>query len=113
VSQVKEHTPTFVSSTIFTFGLTFESFKEFEGVSHGIRAIVELNPPIGSSNGTEKNYKLVHATIMGTPTQDIDVPSKTIGEEEQKDSEEQKDRENHDDHENEEKQPTIILFTLE
>ncbi len=29
------------------FGLTFETIKEFGGVSHGIRASVELDPLIG------------------------------------------------------------------
>jgi hypothetical protein len=32
----------------------------------------------------EKNYKQAHATIVEAPTQDIDVPSKTIGEEKKK-----------------------------
>ncbi len=32
--EVKEHIPTFFSSTISTFGLALESFKECEGASH-------------------------------------------------------------------------------
>jgi hypothetical protein len=47
------------------------------------------------------------------PTQDLDVPSEAIREEEQEDFEEQEDQENLDDHENEGQQPTTILFTLE
>ncbi len=51
--------------------------------------------------------------MVEEPTQDLDVPSEAIREEEQEDSKEQGDCENHDDHENEEEQPTTILFTLE
>ncbi len=51
--------------------------------------------------------------MVEKPTQDLDVPSKAIREEEQEDSENQGDCDNHDDHENEEEQPTIVLFTLE
>jgi len=47
------------------------------------------------------------------PTQDLDVPSEAIREEEQEDFEEQEDQENLNDHENEGQQPTTILFTLE
>jgi len=51
--------------------------------------------------------------MVEKPTQDLDVPSKAIREEEQEDSENQGDCDNHDDHENEEEQPTIVLFTPE
>jgi hypothetical protein len=49
--------------------------------------------------------------MVEEPTQDLDVPSKAIREEEHEDFEEQGDSENHNDHENEEEQPTTILFT--
>jgi hypothetical protein len=39
--------------------------------------------------------------MVDEPTQDLNVWSETIREEEQEDSEEQEDRDNHDDHENE------------
>jgi hypothetical protein len=48
--------------------------------------------------------------MVEKPTQDLNVPSKTIMEEEQEDSEEQKDHDNCNDHENEEEQPTTIFF---
>jgi hypothetical protein len=51
--------------------------------------------------------------MVEEPTQDLDVPSKTIREEEQEDSKEQKDCDNCDDHENGKGQPTIVLFTIE
>jgi hypothetical protein len=51
--------------------------------------------------------------MVEEPTQDLDVPSEAIREEDQEDFEKQEDRDNHDDHENEEEQPTIILFTPE
>jgi hypothetical protein len=51
--------------------------------------------------------------MVKEPTQDLDVPSKTIKEEEQEDFEEQEDCDNHDEHENEGKQQTTICFTLE
>jgi len=51
--------------------------------------------------------------MVEEPTLDIDVPSKTIREEEQKDFEEQEDCDNHNDQENEKEQPTAIVFTLE
>jgi hypothetical protein len=49
--------------------------------------------------------------MVEKPTHDLNVPSKTIMEEEQEDSKEQKDHDNCDDHENEKEQPTIVLFT--
>jgi hypothetical protein len=61
----------------------------------------------------KRNYKLVHETTVEEPTQDLDVPSETIGEEKQKEFKKQKDCDNRDDHENEEEKLTIILFTLE
>jgi hypothetical protein len=45
--------------------------------------------------------------MVEKPTHDLNVPSKTIMEEEQEDSEEQKDHDN----ENEKEPPTIVLFT--
>jgi hypothetical protein len=51
--------------------------------------------------------KPIHDTIVEEPTHDLNVPSKTIREEEQKDYEKQ---ENHDDHENENEQLAIIFF---
>jgi hypothetical protein len=39
--------------------------------------------------------------MVEEPTQDLDVPSEAIREEERKDSEEQEDHENCNDHENE------------
>ncbi len=42
------------------------------------------------------------ATMVEEPTQDLDVPSETIREEEQEDSKKQEDCDNYDDHENEE-----------
>ncbi len=45
--------------------------------------------------------------MVEKPTQDLDVPSEAIREEEQE------NQENLDDHENEEEQPTIIIFTPE
>jgi hypothetical protein len=41
--QAKERISTFSSSTIFTFGLTVEFYKEFEGASHGIRVLAEFD----------------------------------------------------------------------
>jgi hypothetical protein len=61
----------------------------------------------------KKTRKLVQETMVEKPTQDLDVPSEAIREEEQEDYEEQEDRDSHDDHGNEEEQPTIVLFTLE
>jgi hypothetical protein len=50
--------------------------------------------------------------VVEKPTQDLDVPSEAIREEEQDDLEEQEDQENLDDHESEEEQPTRIFFIL-
>ncbi len=47
VLWVQECTPIFSFYVVFTFDLAFESFKECEGASHGIRAPVKLDPPIG------------------------------------------------------------------
>jgi hypothetical protein len=47
MDRSKEHAPTPYPSTIFTFRLVVESTKEFGGVSHGIRALVEIDPLIG------------------------------------------------------------------
>ncbi len=49
--------------------------------------------------------------MVEEPTQDLDVRSEGIREEEQEDSKNEKDRDVYDDHENEEEQPTTILFT--
>jgi hypothetical protein len=61
----------------------------------------------------KKTHKPIQETMVEKPTQDLDVPSKAIREEEQEDFENQGDCDNHDDHENEEEQPTIVLFTPE
>jgi hypothetical protein len=50
----------------------------------------------------KRTCKLVQEAMVEKPTQDLDVPSEAIREEEQKDYEEQEDHENHNDHENEE-----------
>jgi hypothetical protein len=55
----------------------------------------------------KKTRKPVQKTMLEEPTQDREVPPKSIGEEE---PEAQKD---HDDLENEEEQPNTVLFTLE
>jgi transcription elongation factor Elf1 len=47
----------------------------------------------------KRTCKLVHETTVEEPTQDLNVPSETLKEEEEKVLEEQKDRDNHDDHE--------------
>jgi hypothetical protein len=59
----------------------------------------------------KRTRKLVQETTVEEPTQDLEVPSETIREEDQEHFEEQEDQENHNDHENEEEQPTIVLFT--
>jgi hypothetical protein len=59
----------------------------------------------------KKNYKQAHATIVEAPTQDIDVPSKTIGEEKKKDFKEQENCDNHDDHENEKNKISHSYFS--
>jgi len=61
----------------------------------------------------KKIRKPVQETMVEEPTQYLDVPSKAIREEEQKDSKKQKDCDNCDDRENEEEQPTIVLFIPE
>jgi hypothetical protein len=47
VLWTRECAPTFFPSIVITFGLTIESIKELGGASHGIKALVELDPPIG------------------------------------------------------------------
>jgi hypothetical protein len=49
--------------------------------------------------------------MVEEPTQDLDVPTKAIREEEQEDFENQRDHDDHDDHESEEEQPITVLFT--
>jgi hypothetical protein len=61
----------------------------------------------------KKTRKLIKETMVGEPTQDLNVPCETIREEEHEDFENQEDRDNHDVHENEKEQPTTILFNLE
>jgi len=46
VLRVRERTLTPSPSIVFTFGLVVESIKELAGASHGIRALVELDPLI-------------------------------------------------------------------
>ncbi len=50
----------------------------------------------------KRTHKPVQKTMVEEPTQDLDVPSETIKEEEQVDFQKQEDRDHHDDHENEE-----------
>ncbi len=52
---------------------------------------------------SKKTRKLVHGTMVEEATQDLNVPSEVIREEEQEDFEKQEDCDNYDDHENEEK----------
>jgi hypothetical protein len=47
VLRTRERAPTPFPSVVLTFGLVIKSIKELGGVSHGIRAMVELDPPIG------------------------------------------------------------------
>jgi hypothetical protein len=61
----------------------------------------------------KKTRKPVQETVVEEPTQDLNVPPKTIREEEQKGSEDEGDRDDLDDHENEEEQPSAVLFTPE
>jgi hypothetical protein len=61
----------------------------------------------------KKTRKLVQEIVVEEPTQDLDVPTEAIREEEQKDSKDEGDRDNLDDHENEEEQPNAVLFTPE
>jgi hypothetical protein len=61
----------------------------------------------------KKTHKLVQETVVEEPTQDLDVPSEAIKEEEHKDSKDEGDRDNLDDHESEEGQPNAVLFTPE
>jgi hypothetical protein len=61
----------------------------------------------------KRTHKPVQETTMEEPTQDLDVPSKPIREEEQEDFEDEEDRDTRDDHENEEEQPTTILSIQE
>jgi hypothetical protein len=54
VLRVKECAPTPSLSIVFTLGLTIESIKELGGASHGIKALVELDPPIGEFQWHQK-----------------------------------------------------------
>ncbi len=52
-------------------------------MSHGIRALVELNPPIGGvPMAIKKTCKLVQKTMVEKPTKDLNVASEAIREEE-------------------------------
>jgi hypothetical protein len=55
VLQARERAPTLYSSIVFHFRLTFESIKELRSVSHGMRALIELDSFVGSSDGTKEN----------------------------------------------------------
>jgi hypothetical protein len=55
VLQARERAPTPSPFVVFIFGLAVESIKELRGASHGIIALVELDPPFGESNGTKKD----------------------------------------------------------
>jgi hypothetical protein len=46
VLQARERTPT-LHVVVFIFGLVIMSIKELGGASHGIRALVELDPLVG------------------------------------------------------------------
>jgi hypothetical protein len=46
VLRAREHAPTPSPFDVFTFGLIVKSIKELMGASHGIRALVELDPLI-------------------------------------------------------------------
>jgi len=59
----------------------------------------------------KKTRKLAQETMVEEPTQDLDVPPKSIREEEQKDSEDEGHCDNLDDHESEEEQSNAVLFT--
>jgi hypothetical protein len=59
----------------------------------------------------KRTHKLVQKIMVKEPTQNLDVPSEAIREEEQVNSEKHEDRENRNDHESEEEQPTTVLFT--
>jgi hypothetical protein len=50
----------------------------------------------------KRTCKLVKETMVEEPTQDLDVPSEAIRDDEQKDFKEKEDLQNCDDHENEE-----------
>jgi hypothetical protein len=49
--------------------------------------------------------------MVEEPTQDLEVPSEAIREEEQEDSENEEDHDVHGDHENEKEQANTVLFT--
>jgi hypothetical protein len=44
VLQARECAPTPSLSAVFTFGLAVKSIKELGGVSHGVRALIEIDP---------------------------------------------------------------------
>jgi len=46
VLQARERTPTPFPYVVVTFGLAIKFIKELGGVSHGIRAMLEFDPPI-------------------------------------------------------------------
>ncbi len=52
-------------------------------MSHGIRALVELDPPIGGvPMAIKKTRKLVQKTMVEKPIEDLNVASEAIREEE-------------------------------
>jgi hypothetical protein len=59
---------------------------------------------------TKMTCKPIQETMVGKPTQDLNLPSEAIRQEEQEDFEDEEDYDNHDNHENEKDQPTIVLF---
>jgi len=61
----------------------------------------------------KRTHKLIHETMVGEPTRNLDVPFEIIREEEKEDFEKQEDHDNRNDHENEKEQPTTILFIPE
>jgi hypothetical protein len=61
----------------------------------------------------KRTCKPIQETVVEERTQDVDVPSEAIWEEEQEDFEVQKNFDNHNDHETEGEQPTTVLFTPE
>jgi hypothetical protein len=59
----------------------------------------------------KKTCKVVQDTVVEEPTQDLDVPSEAMREEEQNHFEDEEDRDSLEEHENEEEQPNGVLFT--
>jgi hypothetical protein len=64
----------------------FESIEEFENMSHGIKALVELDPLIGKLQWPQRRFVSQYMRLWWkNPTQDLIVPPEAIREEEQED----------------------------